>query len=182
MKGLFSSLSTDCERLLKDEDMLQTIRSKKFDVIIMHFIDFCSYGMAHSLGINGTVIMSTAFMVDNMAWYSGSPSPTSYVVSAANVVEDRMTFTERIKNTVMATAIASVFQYGIAWTYSDIFHKIHGPEFPSLGQLMYKTQLFYINSDPFFEYPRPVPHNVIYVGGLTMKNAEPLTQVSLRYS
>lgn len=176
---MFKTVSADCERLLKNEKLLNKLKSQNFDVIIIHMMDFCSFGMAEAIGIKATVWMSTAFMVDPMAWYSSCPSSPSYVVSGAHPVTDRMTFLERIKNTIASTAVEGMFQYGVVMTYNEIFERQFGSDFPTLGQLMHNTQLYFINSDPFFEFPRPTLHNVIYVGGLTMKNAEPLDEVRL---
>lgn len=176
---VFQPLSQDCRDVLKDEKLMQQLKAKNFDVIIIHLVDFCSFGMAHALGIEGIIWMSTAFAVDPMAWYAGMASPASYVVSAPYPATDRMPFTERVKNFLVTTTVHTLFQFGIVRVYNSIFHEQYGPTFPTFNELLYKTQLYFINSDPMFEYPRPVTPNVIYVGGLTMKNAEPLNEVKL---
>jgi len=61
--------------------------------------------------------------------------------------------------------------------WGDLFSR-YGPEFPSYNQLLHSTQLHFINSDPFFEPARPILHKMIYVGGLTMQDSQPLDEVA----
>lgn len=175
----FRTLAKGCDKLLQDDVLLNKLKSLQFDVAVIHYMDFCSFGLAHHLGIEGTVFMSTAYMLDPFAWYSGSPNTFSYIVSGLHDTTDKMNLYHRARNLALGTICYVAFQYGISWTYTDLFQKHFGPEFPSLNDLMYSTDLFYINSDPFFEYPRPLTPHVIYIGGFTMKKAEPLTEVRL---
>lgn len=178
MKQMFRMFSSDCERLLDNDEMLTKLKNENFDVIVIHVVDFCSHGMAEVLGIKGTIWMSSAFMPDPFAWYSGSTLNPSYIVSFSSFT-DRMTFSERMQNALSTSMMHLISIYGINWTYDEIYRERFGQDFPSLDTLLFKTQLFFINADPFFEFPRPTTHNVIYVGGLTMKNAEPLTKVCI---
>ncbi len=45
-----------------------------------------------------------------------------------------------------------------------------------IQEILTETNLYFVNSDPTFEYSRPILPNVIYVGGLTMKKAETLDE------
>jgi hypothetical protein len=56
---------------------------------------------------------------------------------------------------------------------TGLFRRVVAPDFPSMREMMSSTQLFFTNTDIFFEYARPLPPNVIMVGGLTMVKAQP---------
>lgn len=177
----FQTLSKGCDKLMQEKDLLNQLKSEKFDVVIIHYFEFCSFGLAHYLGIKRKVFMSTAYMLDPFNWYSGSPLPFSYVVSGLHDTTDKINFYHRVKNLGLGVALYVSFQYGIGWTYTDLFRKHFGDEFSSLYTLMSSTNLFYINSDILFEYPKPVMSHVKYIGGFTMKHAEQLTQVQYQF-
>lgn len=144
-------------------------------------VDFCTFGLTQVLNIDAYVWMSTAFLADPLAWYSGSPLATSYVpnIVAPTDPSGRMSFLDRIKNAIASFMMIAVWKYGVVGGYTESFRKKFGPDFPDFDEIFRKTQLYFINSDPFFEYARPTPENVINVGGLTMKKAEPLNEVSV---
>jgi len=116
-------------------------------------------------------------MIDPMTWYSGSPLALSYVPNLVALADEdgRLSFWGRIKNAFFSTLIMGVFQYGVISPYTEVFRNRFGPDFPHYGDILRKTQLYFSNADPFFEYGRPWTANVINVGGLTMKKPEPLS-------
>lgn len=85
-----------------------------------------------------------------------------------------MNIFERAKNFLHHELIVNVVDIFVLPSITEIFRNNFGPEFPHFADLFRKTQLYFINADPLFEYPRPLMPNVIYVGGLTMENPEPL--------
>lgn len=49
--------------------------------------------------------------------------------------------------------------------------------FPDVGQIAGESPLVLVTSDEFVELPRPVNHNVVYIGGLGMdKNKQELNE------
>ena len=57
------------------------------------------------------------------------------------------------------------FQVPLVYTLR-IFCLSFGWNFPSISDLIRQSQLYFINADPFFEYPRPQMPNNVFVGGL----------------
>lgn len=174
-----SALGTACELLLENEEIMNKVKSKKFDAAIIHMVDFCGFGLAHHLGIKGTAWFSTSFLVDFMAPPSGVPSPTSYVSSGMLdfVGPKKLTVAQRFKNFVVYTMVNCIPNFGLYPVITDVFRKKFSLDFPSVPELLSKTQLYLVNADPMFEPPRPILHNIVYVGGLTMSNSKPLSEV-----
>ncbi|VDP26916.1 unnamed protein product [Soboliphyme baturini] len=75
--------------------------SLKADVAVVHMIDMCWMGIVEHLGIRHRIWMSTGFLIDPIAWYSQTPTPTSYVASCRNANFDHNLFHHRIKNSVI---------------------------------------------------------------------------------
>uniref|UniRef100_A0A914VDN0 glucuronosyltransferase n=1 Tax=Plectus sambesii TaxID=2011161 RepID=A0A914VDN0_9BILA len=166
-----------CERFLNDTEnpTHKQLFNDHFDAIVIHVADMCTFGIAKMIGNPSTIWMNTAFMPDHMAHYSGVPYPVSYVPSAIHPVTDKMTFLERIKNSFMTISGLALIEYGQLPAFTEVFRRKAGDDFPDFTTIIRETQLYFVNADPFFEYARPTQHNIIYVGGLTMQNEEPLS-------
>jgi hypothetical protein len=52
----------------------------------------------------------------------------------------------------------------------EIVKGTFGPDFPNSKELARNTSLFFVNSNPFFEFPRPISNKIIYIGGLGEEN------------
>lgn len=61
-----------CKFVAADRDRIAELKKENFDVVIIHLVDFCSFGVAHLLEVEATISMSTAFMVDFMAYCKNS--------------------------------------------------------------------------------------------------------------
>lgn len=91
---------------------------------------------------------------------------------------DRMTFWQRLQNYI-GVSVFSPFFVNLMNSQTEIFRKHVDPNFPELTQLASdKSQLLFINSIELLDFPRPILHKVIYIGGIGMKDAKPLDDVS----
>uniref|UniRef100_A0A1I8BX42 glucuronosyltransferase n=1 Tax=Meloidogyne hapla TaxID=6305 RepID=A0A1I8BX42_MELHA len=52
-----------------------------------------------------------------------------------------------------------------------------GADFPDLNELVKKSSLVFINSNPFFDMPRPISNKIIYIGGLVHDSASPDSKI-----
>uniref|UniRef100_A0A914WEH4 glucuronosyltransferase n=1 Tax=Plectus sambesii TaxID=2011161 RepID=A0A914WEH4_9BILA len=178
IKKVFSEFKGSCGRFLNDttHPVHKQFMSTKYDAIVIHTLDFCSFGLARVVNNPSTIWMSTAFMHDPLAHYSGVPYPASFVPTAMSTFTDQMTLPQRIRNFVQSGIMTKAAEYFILSTYTEFFRAKYGDDFPSIPDLMRETQLYFINADPFFEYARPTQHNVIYMGGMTMEKPEPMNE------
>lgn len=55
-------------------------------------------------------------------------------------------------------------------------------EFPYVDHLQKQTKLLLVNAHTSFDYPEPLPPNIIAVGGLHIKEPKPLPKVSYYYN
>lgn len=59
----------------------------------------------------------------------------------------------------------------------EILQKKFGPETPTMTELEQKTAIAFVNTNPTFNIPAPLPENVIPVGGLHIRDTKPLPKV-----
>lgn len=52
-----------------------------------------------------------------------------------------------------------------------------GPGYPSMNELEQRTALAFVNTNPTFNIPAPLPENVIPVGGIHIRETKPLPKV-----
>uniref|UniRef100_A0A915CL92 glucuronosyltransferase n=1 Tax=Ditylenchus dipsaci TaxID=166011 RepID=A0A915CL92_9BILA len=57
-----------------------------------------------------------------------------------------------------------------------IFQAAFGSDFPSLRDIVKNVSLLFINSNPFYDFPKPISNKVIYIGGIVESKNKPLTQ------
>uniref|UniRef100_A0A8C6U307 UDP-glucuronosyltransferase n=1 Tax=Neogobius melanostomus TaxID=47308 RepID=A0A8C6U307_9GOBI len=134
----FHSLSADVTvQILEDKVLIQRLRDAQYDVLVT------------DPGIGGGTILAKYLhipLIYNVRWtilgeahFSIAPSPLSYVPFTATELTDKMTFFQRLKNSINYTAF-----------FSD-------------------ADIWLMRNDFIFEYPRPTMPNVVYMSGFQCK-------------
>lgn len=90
---------------------------------------------------------------------------------------DKMSYYERMKNAVGFTMSMTLWHLMSIDSFTELGRKHFGENFASVREMMSKVPLVFANSDEILDFPRPVLHKTIYVGGLGMKNAQPIPEV-----
>jgi glucuronosyltransferase len=171
-----------CDKVLQQKAVQDIIHSKDqhFDLIITEaFNNDCVLGFVHKFKaplIQVVTFGGTAWMGD----WVGNPSPYSYVPDPFQNFADRMDFCERVLNTIGITfQKMSRFFYFLP-KQQAIMEKYFG-EFapiPTISELHSSTSLLLLNHHFSISYPRPLMPNVVQVGGMHVKPAKKLPEVS----
>lgn len=173
----FTQLLQDgCEEQITNADLMKQLKDEKFDLAISHMYDFCPMGMIKALDIPTYIWMSSAAFLDYMAWAVGAPAPASFVPNAMSSFSDRMNFVQRFKNFIGHCMIHPFVRYMSANPFNEIFRRHYGENFPDLYHLAAKSPLVFVNSEELLDFPRPILHKVIYIGGIGMSNPKPLDE------
>lgn len=80
---------------------------------------------------------------------------------------DRMTFLQRVTNTLSIGIGKYLFPY-LEMPTERILLEQFGADLPSLAELKRATSLWFLNSEPLIEFPRPITHKMIDIGGITV--------------
>ncbi len=169
---------TGCEMQISDKKLLDQLAAEKFDIAIVHMYDFCPLGIVRVLKIPTHIWMSSGKLIDYMAWYAGVPTPASYVPNALTAMSDHMTYFERMKNFIGLCLLYPLIDLLTIRTQTALFRKYFGEDFPRLDYLARKAPLLFINSDEFIDFPRPILHKVVYIGGIGVTGGKVLKKVS----
>ncbi|VDL69233.1 unnamed protein product [Nippostrongylus brasiliensis] len=148
-----------CEDLINRDELIDALRAEKFDGYFGEQINLCGNGLAHVLGIKSHFWVSSCPIGDHMAWILGMPQPSSFIPSLiAMDITHRPSYIERVQN-VWATFL---------------------PNFPSLEDIAADSDMVFVSTDEFIEFPRPSLPNIVHIGGLglgTSKETSPLNKV-----
>ena len=178
MIALFQNLSArivdDCTEMMEDNDLLNAIKALQFDLAVVDAFTLCP--CTSILPYNLSIPFITAGTDYNPTIHA-SPLLPSFVPIPAVPYTDRMTFTERIKNTVMT---ASFFYrlFTIGQKETTLLTK-YGRSEEDVGRVIFtlprECVLSIVNTDHVLAYPIPTMPRVILAGGPTTKPAKALT-------
>lgn len=172
-----------CDKVLQQTLVQQLIHSKdqEFDLIISEaFFTDCFLGFSHKFKAPIVQLVpfgGTSWMGD----WVGNPSPYSYVPDPFQNFSDRMDFWERILNTLGNTfqKVTQLF-YHLPKQQAQLekYFSDYSP-LPSISDLDSSTSLILLNHHFSISYPRPLMPNIVQVGGLHIKPAKKLPEVSI---
>ncbi|XP_069834344.1 UDP-glucuronosyltransferase 2A2-like isoform X6 [Dendropsophus ebraccatus] len=164
-----------CDGVIKNKVLLNKLKEEKFDVLIADPMAVCGELIAEIIGV--PFIYSLRFSMGNvMERHCGHiPAPYSYVPGAMNELSDKMTFIERLKNTVLYLFQDALFYFVMSPTLNQYYSEALGRP-TTLCEIMGKAEIWLIRTYWDFEYPRPLLPNFEFVGGLHCKPAKPLPE------
>nr|WEU75325.1 uridine diphosphate-glycosyltransferases 33AP1 [Glyphodes pyloalis] len=152
--------STEVHNILND-------KSIKFDLVIVEVFVESILGLSHhykapiiqfgSLAVNGAILQNFGTPIHPLIY----PSP----------------FHERVYNLTVSEKITEVFKdvvfEKLSTDYQDLHNglaeRIFGPDVPSIKELKSNVDMLFLGVHPFWDSNRPVPPNVIYLGGIHQK-------------
>ncbi|XP_018409091.1 PREDICTED: UDP-glucuronosyltransferase 2A1-like isoform X4 [Nanorana parkeri] len=170
-----------CDGIIKNKEMLKKLKEEKFDILVADPLAPCGELIAEIIGV--PFVYSFRFSMGNiMERHCGhQPMPFSYVPGIMTDFTDRMSFIERVRNTIYYLSQDALF-FSIFSPYWDAYYSEALGRPTTFCETMGKAEIWLIRTYWDFEYPRPILPNFEYVGGLHCKPAKPLSEVIWRYS
>nr|XP_020478133.1 UDP-glucuronosyltransferase 2A1-like isoform X2 [Monopterus albus] len=164
-----------CDAMLKNEQLMATLRDAAFDVVLLDPMVMCADLVADVLGL--PFIISLRFSFGNaLERHCGhTPAPPSYVPAAPLPYSDRMSFVERLINTVTYVWLSVVTEVFWKLTLDKYYSEVKGIPSSVCGTLG-NAEIWLIRTFWDLESPRPTLPNFKYVGGLHCKPANQLPE------
>ncbi len=174
---LLSVLIThNAEGLLSNKDLMKKLQEYKFDAILTDPFEPTGPIVGEYLSIPAIYIQTShPCGVDTLA--SQCPAPASYVPQPLTHFTDRMNLWQRSVNLVRTLLQPMACERMFARADEIASHVLQRKA--SMVEIMSRAALWLMQFDFTFELPRPLMPNMIIVGGMDNKKAEPLPQVSL---
>ncbi|XP_013870088.1 UDP-glucuronosyltransferase 2C1 [Austrofundulus limnaeus] len=159
------------EEVFEDTKLMQRLRDAKFDLMLTDPGFGGGVLLGHRLGL--PLVFNVRWTVQGEGHEAIAPSPLSYVPFPTADLTDKMTFTQRIKNSLFflfnrlqIMLIADPNYKPFVWRYfgSDIHYM----------ELFKAADIWLMRNDFTFEFPRPTMPNIIYISGFQCKPSKPL--------
>ncbi|CAD5224037.1 unnamed protein product [Bursaphelenchus okinawaensis] len=165
-KEFFKLNERYCFALLRNQELVDQIKAQNFDAIVYEQYDFCPMVIAHLLKIEVRIWTASCPMIAHQVAILGVPFEASYVpASMNNPTGDKMSFTDRFWNIVRLWTMCSVHIW--SWDEFDVtLKRMYGDDFPKIVDIAKTADVTFINTDELIDFPRPLPPNVVHVGGL----------------
>lgn len=171
--------NSSCELGLSSEAVQNFMKTKnKFDLMITEFFNSdCFLGLAERVKAPIIGLSSSTLM----PWTSerlGNPTHTAYIPDNLMHFSDRMTFFERVGNT-LATLYHQYYYELLMLNRDETTVRKHlGRKSARVREFIRNTSLILVNTHFSLNLPRPLVPNVIEVGGIHVRSLRPLSKVS----
>uniref|UniRef100_A0A1I7T654 UDP-glucuronosyltransferase n=1 Tax=Caenorhabditis tropicalis TaxID=1561998 RepID=A0A1I7T654_9PELO len=170
-RGIFQWFCTEmksaCSRFLLRKDVFERMREKKFDVAILEPISACGLGFVRALSIEKTILASSSTFYDVVLPYLGEPLDYSYVPSGYSISGDEMSMVEKFENWMVSREISIALEEMFDGEM-EIYRKYLGEDIPNWKELFASASIFFVNSNPILDFPRPMLQKTVSVGGISV--------------
>ncbi|VDM76109.1 unnamed protein product [Strongylus vulgaris] len=165
-RNMTESFKCQCEQNLNDEKLIEQLKREEFDVGIAEAFGICGFGIFEILGIQTSIVTFSGVYLSPISRAIGEPIVPSYV-PGVSVAGDRMNVLERFLNTLDVALWDKIFT-DILDAEIDVFKRKFGSHFKSHSELLAQASYVFTNSNPYLDYPRPLLHKTISIGGITV--------------
>lgn len=115
-----------------------------------------------------------------LPWMSnqlGLPENPSYIPHPHEAFPEKMSFVERVHNTLCYLGSLALYHIQSEASFDDIAKRYFGPSIPSLGDVVKNVSLLLLYTHFSLNRPRPLVPGTVEVAGLNLKPARRLPEV-----
>ncbi|ALC39363.1 CG17322, partial [Drosophila busckii] len=166
-----------CNTTLRSSALEQLLKQPAghYDVILLEqFNTDCMMGVAHQLKAPVVALSSSALM----PWHyerMGAPQIPSYISALFLGQQQPMDFGGRLTNWLTIHSLNWLYSLFSVPSADAFLRQRFGPGMPSTAKLVRNTSIMLVNQHYALSGARPLPPNVIEVGGLHLKQPRPLS-------
>ncbi|XP_016383495.1 UDP-glucuronosyltransferase-like [Sinocyclocheilus rhinocerous] len=162
-----------CEGLLYDESLMKSLSETGFDVVLTDPFLPCGTIIADSFLIPSVYFLRLIpCLLDEAA--TQCPSPPSFVPRFFTGFSDKMTFHQRVENTLMTVFEAFLCRKLFAGT--DELASRYLQKDTTYKELLSHGAVWLFRYDFTFEFPKPQMPNMVQIGGINCAKKGPLTK------
>uniref|UniRef100_A0A672SIW8 UDP-glucuronosyltransferase n=1 Tax=Sinocyclocheilus grahami TaxID=75366 RepID=A0A672SIW8_SINGR len=162
-----------CEGLLYDESLMKSLSETGFDVVLTDPFLPCGTIIADSFSIPSVYFLRLIpCLLDEAA--TQCPSPPSFVPRFFTGFSDKMTFHQRVENTLMTVFEAFLCRKLFAGT--DELASRYLQKDTTYKELLSHGAVWLFRYDFTFEFPKPQMPNMVQIGGINCAKKGPLTK------
>lgn len=158
-------------QMLENKTLMQKLRDTQYDVVLIDPGLPVGVLVAHELGL--PTVFNVRWITSGEGHFVVAPSPTSYVPTSGVALPDKMTFLQRVQNTLHYGLNTCIDKFVVCPVYDRIVEKYFGPSV-NFYHMLQGADIWLMRADFVFEFPRPTMPNIVYIGGFQCKPSSPL--------
>ncbi|KAL3108954.1 hypothetical protein niasHT_011504 [Heterodera trifolii] len=158
-----------CKEIAFRHELLDELAKERYDVAIYELFDLCGAAIFERIGVRTKLATLTVPMFQMNAAHFGIPTFASFVPNWAHppLNAPAMDFSERLINFLNTFYDWYKLNDRVTDLQAPLVREAFGAEFPPLKQLAKNISLFFLNSNKFLEFARPISNKIVYIGGIT---------------
>ncbi|XP_016097139.1 UDP-glucuronosyltransferase 1-6-like [Sinocyclocheilus grahami] len=163
-----------CEGLLYDESLMKSLRETGFDVLLTDPFLPCGTIIADSFSLPAVYFLrGIPCRLDEAA--AQCPSPPSFVPRLFTGFSDKMTFPQRVRNTLM-TVLEKSLCHQLFASFDELASRYLQKD-TTYKELLGNCAVWLLRYDFTFEFPKPQMPNMVQIAGINCAKKGPLTKV-----
>ncbi|NXO03689.1 UD11 glucuronosyltransferase, partial [Rhinopomastus cyanomelas] len=162
-----------CRSLLYNKEMMKYIEDRKFDAVFTDPMVPCGQILALHFSVP-TVSFLRGMPCAMDIHAAQSPDPPSYVPRMFSLNTDRMTFSQRVKNLLIA--VSESFTCRIIFSAFENLASEFLQKPVTMTELLSHGSVWLKRLDFVFEYPMPIMPNMVFIGGINCAQKKPFSQ------
>ncbi|XP_013183121.2 UDP-glucosyltransferase 2 [Amyelois transitella] len=162
-----------CSKLVSWSPLEEALR-KEYDVVLVeNFNSDCMLGLMHIYGLQApTVALLSSGLMQWSAQRVGVNDNPAYVPIVSSSFTSRMTFLERLENTVLNVYYKLWYRHFIQVKEQELIEKHFGRKIPDLESLSKNISLMLVNVFHSLNGVKPLLPGVVEVGGMHLDHSE----------
>ncbi|KAL0860384.1 hypothetical protein ABMA27_009783 [Loxostege sticticalis] len=157
--------SNAVQEILKDT-------TKKFDLVIVEAYLEATLGLSHLYKVPVIQFGSGGGLSNTLQVFGAATHPLLYPSFLRRKINNRTLWEKVIE-------LYDEFEYNRLLPDQEVFitevmSRVFGPDVPKLEELRKNVDMIFLNVHSFWDFNRPVPPNVVYLGGIHQKPAKEL--------
>ncbi|NXC09206.1 UD11 glucuronosyltransferase, partial [Orthonyx spaldingii] len=162
-----------CRALLYNQELMKYIGESRFDAVFTDPLNPCGQIIALHFSLPTVFFLrGVPCAIDIHA--AQSPDPPSYVPRMFSLNPDHMTFSQRVKNFLIA--LSESFSCNIAFSPFEELASEFLQKPVTMTELLSHGSVWLKRLDFVFDYPMPVMPNMVFIGGINCGQKKPLSQ------
>lgn len=161
-------LVDEVQTMLKD-------KTQKFDLLLLEAYFLSTLGLSHVYKAPVIQICSFGMPEPNLSIVGAEFHPLLYPTSTHQRINN-LTMIEKITELYNRYRIGRIYD-GVEEIGNGILKRVFGPDVPPISELKNNVDMLFLNVHSVWEMNRPIPPNVIYMGGVHQNPQKDLAQV-----
>ena len=176
--GFYDSLAADCRALLSDNNLFSELQSSHFDLLIGDATTPCDIFIANVLDIPWIAVTASREYLPVSKFIYRVPIELSYVPMFGMPLTDKMTFMQRVENTVFYFLLNYCFFPMFLNDFIRIKEEYNIAPHMDFWEMSSKAEIWLAQTSVVIDFPAPGLPNVVDVGGLGVRPPNALPQAS----